>query len=64
LPGKDDTHGPQILNPDNGKSWNGAQFDYSGAFANFACLQPGEITAAIVWRVKVGSLFGPFVSFL
>ena len=64
LQGKDDTHGPQILNANNGKFWNGAQFDYSGAFGDFACLQPGEITGAIVWRVKVGSLSDPFVSFL
>lgn len=46
------TH-PSILNASNGKSGEGAVFDYSHALGTSGVLRPGEMTDALVWRVRV-----------
>jgi len=64
LKGKDDaSHGPQLLNADNGKLWDGAKIDYSDALGDFSCLEPGSITGALVWKIKVADVKDPFISF-
>jgi hypothetical protein len=50
--GKTPRPSPRILNADNHRDWDGASFDYTRAFRDRACLEPGEMTEAIVWRVK------------
>jgi hypothetical protein len=42
---------PQMLNADNHKAWDGASFDYSGAFRDLPCLAPGEMTEPVMWQV-------------
>jgi len=43
---------PRVLNADNHREWDGASFDYTPAFRDLSCLAPGEITEAIIWRVR------------
>ncbi len=43
----------EILNATNGKSHNGAVFDYSNAMGDFDVLEPGAQTNALVWQLKV-----------
>jgi hypothetical protein len=44
---------PTILNSSNGKSGEGAVFDYSAALGNLESLEPGAMTDAVVWRIRV-----------
>jgi hypothetical protein len=44
---------PSIVNASNGKSAEGAVFDYSNTLGTSGVLGPGEMTSAIVWRVRV-----------
>jgi hypothetical protein len=44
---------PQVLNATNGKPGDGAVFDYSRALGDFEALEPGMVTSAIVWRLKL-----------
>jgi len=44
---------PAILNASNGKSGEGAVFDYSAALGNLESLEPGAMTDAVVWRIRV-----------
>jgi hypothetical protein len=44
---------PSIVNAANGQSAKGAVFDYSNAVGTAGVLGPGEMTSAIVWRVRV-----------
>ena len=55
--------GAQILNADNGKPWGGAVFNYSHALGEFSCLAPGEVTNAVMWKVRAGPSAETFVSF-
>jgi hypothetical protein len=43
---------PRIMNADNQKEWEGAAFNYTRAFRDRSCLEAGEMTDAIVWRVQ------------
>ena len=45
-------HKTPYLNAQNGTAWNGASFDYSAAFGDLSCLAPGDMTEAVIWRVK------------
>lgn len=44
---------PSIVNASNGKSAAGAVFDYSNALGTSGVLRSGEMTGAVVWRVRV-----------
>ncbi|MGH9367821.1 MAG: sialidase family protein [Thermoanaerobaculia bacterium] len=44
---------PKILNASNGKTGKGAVFDYSKSLGDFEELQPGAVTEAVVWRLKI-----------
>jgi hypothetical protein len=44
---------PKILNASNGKTGKGAVFDYSKALGDSGELQPGAVTEAVVWRLKI-----------
>jgi hypothetical protein len=58
------TKAPQVLlNADNGKQWGGAVFDYSRSLGDFGCLEPGEVSGAILLRIKVADPANAFVSF-
>jgi len=44
---------PSILNASNGKAGVGAVFDYSHSLGTEDVLEPGEVSDAIVWKVRV-----------
>lgn len=44
---------PEILNASNGNPGAGAVFDYSNALGDFEALEPGMVTNAIVWKLKL-----------
>jgi len=44
---------PSIVNASNGKTGEGAVFDYSHALGASGVLRPGEMTDAVVWRVRI-----------
>lgn len=52
-----------LLNADNDKEWGGAVFNYSNALGDFRCLEPGAVSGAITWRIKVPNPASAFVSF-
>jgi hypothetical protein len=54
---------PRILNASNGNVRDRVEFDYSHAMGGFLCLDPGAVTEAIVWRVKLADAGRTFVSF-
>jgi hypothetical protein len=41
------------VNASNGKTGDGATFDYTPALGDFDALEPGAQTAPVVWRMKV-----------
>lgn len=43
---------PILLNASNGQTGAGAVFDYSQALGDFDRLEPGAVTAAVVWRLR------------
>jgi hypothetical protein len=49
----DKENAPQLLNAVNGKAGDGAVFDYSNALGNLDALEPGALTGAIVWEMKL-----------
>lgn len=53
---------PQILNSGNGLSDNGAEIDYSRSLGDFPCLDPGAVTDAVVWKVKIPDPTKPFMN--
>ena len=44
---------PKLLNASNQKEGDGAVFDYTPALRDLEALEPGAISGAIVWRMKV-----------
>jgi hypothetical protein len=44
---------PALLNASNGQPGAGAVFDYSKTLGDFDRLEPGEVTSAIVWRLRM-----------
>src|SRR5262249_39591065 len=44
---------PEILNSSNGKKAEGAVFDFSSALGSENALEPGSISGAVYWRMKV-----------
>lgn len=52
---QDPSAAPQILNAANGKTGDGAIFDYANALRDLPHLPPGAVTEAIIWRVKAVS---------
>jgi hypothetical protein len=52
-----------LLNADNDKEWSGAVFNYSNTLGDFLCLEPGAVSGAITWRIKVPNPASAFVSF-
>jgi len=46
---------PRISNASNGRNGSGAVFDYSHALGDFEALDPGAMTSAIVWKIKLRS---------
>jgi len=51
-----------VLNSDKGRSWSGAEFDYSASFGDLKCLAPGSVTEAITWRLKLADPSQTFVT--
>lgn len=47
---------PILLNAANGQTGEGAVFDYSQALGDFDHLEPGEVTSAVVWRLRMVDL--------
>jgi hypothetical protein len=44
---------PQILNAANGKKDAGATFDYSAALGDRRLLEPGEVSEAVPWKLRM-----------
>jgi hypothetical protein len=44
---------PVLLNATNGKPGDGATFDYSKALGNLEALDPGALTEAVVWKMRL-----------
>lgn len=44
---------PEVLNASNGKRGVGATFDYTQMLGSFGRLEPGEISGAIRWRLRL-----------
>jgi hypothetical protein len=47
---------PVVLNASNGKTGDGATFDYSAALAGLDALTPDAQTAAVVWRLRLADI--------
>lgn len=45
-----------ILNAPNGKTADGAAFDYSNALGTYGALPPGSVTEPVVWRFRVSDI--------
>jgi hypothetical protein len=43
----------EIVNASNGKTGDGATFDYATALGDFELLEPGAQTSTVVWRIRV-----------
>jgi hypothetical protein len=52
---REDADVPTILNASNGKTGEGATFDYSAALGDLESLEPDAVTSAITWRLQAVS---------
>jgi hypothetical protein len=52
---REDADVPTILNASNGKTGEGATFDYSTALGDLESLEPDAVTSAITWRLQAAS---------
>jgi hypothetical protein len=56
---------PKLLNASNQKEGDGAVFDYMPALRDLEALEPGAISGAIIWRMKlVDPLRSPNIQFV
>lgn len=50
---RDAENAPAVLNASNGKSGDGAMFDYSTTIGGFDALEPGMVSAAVTWKLRL-----------
>jgi hypothetical protein len=50
---RDADKAPAVLNAANGKPGDGAMFDYSKALGDFDSLEPGMVSGAVVWKLRM-----------
>lgn len=48
-------YAPEVLNAANGKKGPGAAFDYTSALGDSHVLEPGALTDAVVWRLRISA---------
>jgi hypothetical protein len=53
---------PEVINSSNGMRSKGALFDYSKSLGDFSCLDPGAVTNAIIWKIRITDPEKSFVS--
>ena len=50
---RDAENAPAVLNAANGKTGDGALFDYSATLGGFDALEPGMVSAAVLWKLRL-----------